>query len=231
MKMTVDQFQTTLHNLYLGDNNTPSSSDTEYTVRLQFLVDAIRLWEGEKDIMWNELWTSLASAADGDKSVNSDDLVYSVPTDFKFLGGHVRTYTVSNSQTYWQVVKPQEAELYLNKTGYWVYLTGNKSSGISVNFGTQPTVGDTIDYPYYKDAAIPTTGTDVIEMSNPMFAVYLSLSKMHEQDGDGDRAAAALGTAEELLLSMRRRNAKLPHYQPNQIQDRQYAVGHNGFGN
>lgn len=233
--MTLAQFEAIVHSLYSGDNNTPDSSSGEWDVRLNYLKSAINAWDTERGVLWNELYTLLSSAADGTKVVASSTLSYATPTNFRFLAGYVETYTTSDQRTKWKVIKPEEAALYAGQSnpslsdGY-VYITGNKKAGFYINFSSQPTVGDTIEYPYYKDAFEPSSGSDVIEMSDPYFSVYFTLSKLHEQDGEGDRATFAMSQAESKLEAMKFLNEMNPPYQINQVQDSTIIRTNAGFG-
>lgn len=233
--MNLTTFQSTIHAIYSGDSNTPDSTSGEWAVRLIYLISAINAWDTEKGILWNELYTLLSDASDGTKTVSASTLSYATPTDFRFLAGYVETYTSTDQRTKWKVIKPEEAALYAGQSnpslseGY-VYVTGNKKDGFNINFSSQPTVDDTIEYPYYKDAFEPSSGSDVIEMSDPYFAIYFALSKLHEQDGEGDRATFAMSQAESKLESMKNLNAMAPHYQVNQVQDSNITRTNTGFG-
>lgn len=233
--MTLTQLQSALHSLYAGDTNTPDSSSAEWTVRTALINAAINAWENEYGVFWNELYTTLTDAATGDKTVNASDLIYGAPTNFKFLAGYVETYSDSAQRTKWAVKHPEKFALKRSATvvgldeGY-VYITGNASSGYVINFSSQPTSGDTIDYPYYKLATSLSSGSDVIEMVDPYFAVYFALSKLHEQDGEGDRAEFAMSQAMAKLDTMKTLNAQLPHYQMNQVEDSELVRTSQGFG-
>lgn len=231
-KMTLQEFQDELHIAYQGDTDTPASSPVEeaWTVRLSLLKQAIREWASEKGITWAELWTTLTDAATGDKTVLAATLDYDCPTDFDFAGGFVRTGSSGNF-AYWKVLPAEKAQTYLNDSMTACYFTGNASSGYTLHFLQQPTVGDTIDYPYYKRPTTPSATTDVIEMSDPMFAIYHVLSKMHEIDGEGDRAIKALRQAGAKMDGMRTRNVMPAFLQDNTIPDRQQdGEGADGFG-
>ena len=226
--MTLQEFQDELHWAYQGDEDTPASSpvSSEWTSRLRGLKMAIREWASEKGITWAELWTTLTQAATGDKTVLAATLTYDCPDDFAFPGGFVNVGT-----SYWKVLKAEKAALYANESMQAVYFTGNASSGFVLNFLQQPTVGDTINYPYYKTPATPSATTDVIEMSDPLFAIYHVLSKMHEIDGEGDRAIKALRQAGAKMDGMRTLNIMPAFLQDNAIQDRQQdGEGADGFG-
>ena len=228
--MTVQEFQDLLHTLYQGDTSTPSLSDTDWGVRLNLLKMAIHRWDNEKGILWNELWKQLSDASDGDKTVAANTLSYDCPSDFRFPGTYVRTTDSDGNHTFWPVVKPEKAELFKNEDATLCYFTGNKKDGYNLHFGEQPTAGHTINYPYYKEPFEPSSTSDVIEMSDPWFAIYLALSKLHELDGEGDRAALALGQAQAAMHNMRTRNVMPAWYQDNYVPDRNWETGTGGFG-
>jgi len=205
--MTLQEFQTNLHSIYQGDTNTPTSTSGEWTYRNTLLHEAIAMWEGEKGIFWKELWTMLSDASDGDKTVTTT-LTYDMPSDFKFLGSYV---DVGGSD--YQIIQPYEKDGYTTESV--CYVTGNKSAGYKLNFLSQPEVGLTIDYPYYKEASQPSLTTDVIEMSEPYFCINWALYRMRSNDGEGQLASAEYAQAVGKMKSMKTRNMLLPDNQPN----------------
>lgn len=212
--MTLTEFQTSVHSIYRGDGNTPEDGDTKWTQRMYLLHAAINLWDSQ-NILWNELWTTLTAASDGDKTVNASDLEYNMPTDFKFLGSFVRTTNSGGQHTFYEIIKPQDSEIYKNTTANSCFVTGNRKTGFDLTFLAQPATGDTINYPYYKTPFTPTTTSHVIEMSDPYFAVYFVVGKLHEQDGAGDRARMAYSMADEKMRAMKVQNMMLPDRQSN----------------
>lgn len=215
--MTLTEYQGFLHSLYQGDGSTPSDGSDEWNHRENLLAAAIGIWDAETTF-WNELWTTLsdsAAALSGDKTVLTNSATYDMPTNFRFLGSWVRVTDSSGDHTYYQVLKPQDAEKYKNTSVKGVYITGNKSAGHDITFLEIPTAGNTINYPYYKEPTVPSSASDIIEMGDPWFGVYYALGKLHEHDGDGDRAQAAFSQAEQKLKNMKVRNMLLPHDQPN----------------
>lgn len=220
--MTVQEYQDLLHVMYQGDTDTPSSNDDDWEIRLSLLGYGIRMWNSTKGILWNELWD-----VDTSETGNGVLTQFNCATDFRFGGGFVETVNSSGQKTYWKVIKPEKAEF---TTGMFAYFTGNKSSGFKVNFSSAPTSGDTIRIPYYKEATIPTQAADVIEMSDPMFAVNITLSKLHELDGEGDRSSLAFALADGLLDGMKTLNIMSPFMQDNATPDRDYGTGVPGFG-
>ena len=231
--MLLSDWQSVVHELYQLDSSVPGSSDEDYTVRTNLLKTAIALWSGEEGVLWRELWLDLSDAADGTKVTAAATTKYSCPSDFNFPGGFVRTKEDGVNWTFWKVYDQPKSELFKNPTllEAFCWFTGNKKVGFSVNFSKQPTPGVTLDYPYYKDPFIPSSSSDVIEMSDPYFAVYYALSKLHENDGEGDRATVALAVAESRLAAMKARNAMMPSYQENYVPDRDLELGISGFGN
>lgn len=228
--MTLQQFQDELHTIYQGDTDTPADTDGEWNTRINFLKQAIREWAAEEGILWNELWTNLTAAATGDKTVLAATLDYDCPDDFDFPGGFVRTGSTGNF-AYWKVLSPEKADVFLNETQQACYFTGNASGGLILHFLQQPTVGDTIDYAYYKRPTYPTAAANIIEMSDPMFAIYHVLSRMLEIDGAGARAIKAFRQASAKMRGMRIRNVMPAYLQDNVVPDRQQdAEGADGFG-
>lgn len=228
--MTLTEYQTYLHSMYKADGSTPSSSSDEWTHRKNVLYAAINLWDTEKGVLWNELWTTLSSASDGDKTVLTADVDSNMPADFRFLGSFVRTTGASGKHTYYSVITPAEAELYKNSDAAACYVTGNKKTGYDLHFLQQPTVGETINYPYYKEPSLPSAIGDVIEMNDPWFAIYYALSVLHANDRDGDLSNRALDMAQDRISAMKLKNMLLPDAQTNKVQDRDFQLGFAGFG-
>lgn len=235
--MTQTAFQQLLHRLYQGDNDYPSSiTDTNWIVRQAILEASIRQWDAEEGILWRELWEQLSDASDGVKTIAASTLTYNCPTDMRrFLGGYVRLTDSAGVHTFLPVVEQHKAELDKNNTSSnWCYFTGSYTEsvgGFKLNFVSQQTIGLTINYPYYKTPTIPSAGAHIIEMSDPMFAIEYSLSKLHELDGEGDRASLALAKANSLLKAMRVNNSVPGWYQDNYAPDRDTEIGIDSFGN
>lgn len=222
--MTLTEFQELVHVLYQGDIDYPGVSDGEYTQRTQLLKYAIGLWASEEGILWNELWKlSTPITADGSASYSVTD------TDIKFIGGFVRVVDGNGQSTYYEVVTPDRFELFRNAAEKVCMFTGNKRDGRTLTFNSAPTSGS-IYFPYYKEPFIPTSAAHVIEMNDPEFAVQVVLAKLHEDDGDGDRATIALQLAQQKLKAMRTLNMMTPPWQDGSVPDRDYAIGVKGFG-
>lgn len=230
--MTLTQAQQILHSLYQGDTNDPSTSDDDYSTRTRLLNAAINVWEKEGDGRWPELFVNLSDASDGDKTTTSGTSAYSAPTDFSFMAGFVRVDDENGAQTFYPEVSLDKAPLYANDTATKrFYVTGNTQDGFTVNILPAPTVtGRDITYEYYKVADQLSTGSDIIEMSDPYYAVYYALSVLFENDGEGDRAIKALQQSRDRLDQMKIRRMVVGAYQDNSIPDRDYDTGTAGFG-
>ncbi len=223
--MTLTEFQTKLHELYQLDSSVPASTEEDYAVRTNLLETAINLWFNEEGTMWRELWTQATGTTTTSTTIT-------LPTDFKFPGGFFRTKNDGVNWQYWPILDQPKSELYKNITNQpqFAWITGNKKAGFTLNLSVAPTNGVAYDLPYYKEPVIPSAGGDVIEMSDPFFAIYVALSKLHENDGEGDRATLALQIADTRLKSMKFLNSKAPSYQDNAVPDRDMELGSGGFG-
>lgn len=231
--MTLQQFQDYLHAKYQGDTSTPSSSEEDWDVRLYLLYDAIDAWDGFEGTLWAELWIMLQDAAvlTGDKTTDGTNKVFDCPEDFRFIGGAVILTDGNGQESKYDVITPQQAHLYYGQSGKVCWITGNKSSGFKLNFLTVPTTGQSIDYPYYKEPSKPSSTGDIIEMSDPWFTIDHVLSKLHELDGEGDRAGLALAKAGGKLSQMKTRNVMPSFFQQNKIPEHDTDVdGTMSFG-
>lgn len=228
--MTLQEFQDELHSEYQGDDDTPADGSAEWDHRTRLLKGAIREWSAEEGITWSELWKQLSDAADGDKTVVAATLEYDCPADFDFPGGFVKTTDAAGKHAYWDVVSQERAEILQNESVQACYFTGNQSAGYKLTFLSQPTAGDTINYPYYKTPSIPSAAANVIEMSDPLFAIHWCLFKMFKTDGEGDQSIAEFRLAQSCMRKMRRRNLLPVYLQENKVSDREAEIGEAGFG-
>ena len=67
-------------------------------------------------------------------------------------------------------------------------------------------------------------------MSDPMFAVYFTLSRLYELDGKMGEAQKAHIEAEARLRQMKIKNTMIGWYQEDTVEDRHYEQGVSGFG-
>lgn len=229
--MTEAQAQTILANLYDGSATAPDTTDTDYTYRLNLLNVGIQVHENEKTD-WNELYDTLAAAADGTKTTTAGTASYSTPTKFQHIVGYARIDDENGTEVEYPIVPVWKVQLYINDTASrFAYITGNTSSGYKVNFRPTPTASSRdINYEFYKTATLLTAPDSKFEMSDPYFAIYYALSVMFENDGEGDRATKALAQANDRLRLMKLRNVELGYLQDSTVHDQDYETGVGGFG-
>lgn len=233
--MTHQQFQDQFQIDYQGDVDTPDYNSDDWNVRKGLLKEGIDSWKDEPGILWAELWKQLDDAADGVKTTAASTLAYNCPTDMdKPLGGWVRLVDSAGNTAWYKVLKSWEAETKRSSGGNICFFTGSYTGavgGYKLNFLDQPPAGYTIKYPYYKVPTYPSATSDLIEMSNPYFALQIALAKLHEIDGEGDRATLALAKANNMLAGMRVNNYVPAWYQESYVPDEDFEAGTAGFGN
>ena len=194
----LSDFITYLNNLYESDSTDPTAGDEDYTVWTALANVAINLWENEEGVLWQELFVDLVDASDGDKTTAAADFSYDLPTDFKFPASGYVWLGTGAAKTPYQVIKPQEVQLYENSSENWCYFN---LPGLTLEFNPNLTMAvQTINYRYYKYATKLTTGTDTFEMSDPMFAVYYALSELKKEEGDTSAAAIATQKLEAMKV-------------------------------
>lgn len=201
------------------DSDPPTSGDEDYTVWMNLLNVAINLWEKEEGVLWKELFVDLADAATGDTTTVADDYSYALPDDFKFPNSAYVWLGSGTNKTTLQVIKIEDKQLYENNSEEWCYFT---STTLEINPNLTITAGYTISYSYYKYATALTTGTDTLEMSDPMFAVYYTVAQLTREEGN----AEYLNIATQKLEAMKTRNESTALHQPNTINN----PAEDGFG-
>jgi hypothetical protein len=182
--MDADQILQSAHRTYQGDVSYPESGEDDYDLRFALIEDGVNAWAlraSEENIRWKELFVSLADAADGDKEAESGTTSYATPSDFVELSSKV---TIGS--TIYDVVSPDKVLLKQQNdpNGNWCYITGNEDLGYTLHIN-QPLDG-TINYDYYAQPSIPTTGTEYVQMKRPYFVVHFILARLFELDGRND---------------------------------------------
>lgn len=198
---TLDQAITKLNTLYNTSSTPPTSGDEDYIVWTDLFNTAINLWENEEGMMWRELFVRLADAPDGTKTTTTAT-TYTVPSLFRFPSSAYVWLGTGTNKTPYRILKQEEVQLYEGDTGNWCYFLLDSSPTLEFNPNLTITSGQTISYNYYKYATALTTGTDTLEMSDPMYAVYYALSELKKEEGD----VSAFQIALQKMESMRTRN-------------------------
>jgi hypothetical protein len=213
--MDENSLQQELHKLYQGNTTYPASTEEDYIVRRGLLNGGVDLWENEKGIFWNELFTTYTDTiATG---VTSKDLT----ADFRLPAGNFYILSSGNVPTYYRFIKPHQQSIELsNSSAKYFYITGSPGA-YKLNIHPTPTAelnGLTCKLDYYKTATKITGITDVIEMADPYFAIYFALAKLFMDDGS-EQASVMMQIAMDKLSNMRIKNEVMPFYNPDLIPD------------
>lgn len=223
----LDNLVSYTNTLYESDATAPSSGDEDYLVWTALFNIAINLWENEEGVLWNELFTSLANAADGTKTTTAGIYSYSCPTLISFpASGYVWLGSGVNKTPY-KVIKPEEKQLYENNSGDWCYFLLDATPTLEFNPNLTISTGQTINYSLYLKATKLSASTDVIQMSDPMFAVFYALSELKKEEGD----TSALSIATQKLEAMKTKNIQPAWFQSDNLQNKvEDSFGTSAFG-
>lgn len=219
--MTLTQLIAYLNTLYNSTSDVPTSGDEDYSVWTSLFNIAINVWEYEEGMLWRELYKELSAAATGDKTASTGDWSYATPTDFRFPNSAFVWIGSGVSKIAYKVIASQDKQLYENNSDNWCYFTYGASPTLEFNPNCVVASG-TISYQYYKSASLMSTGSDVIEMSDPMFSVYYALNELNKDDGD----SSAAGIASQKLEGMRTKNFMgSPNQADSVLSDIGYGMG------
>lgn len=214
--LTLTQAQNLIHTQLEGDTDTPGSSDDDYKLRTALINRFITDWENTRGVLWNELWDT-----DDSNTVSTGTTTYGAPTDFKFPGGYVRLVDSDGNTELIPVDKPEQVQRYTSEQRR-AYFTGNPSNGYTLNLLWTPTSkdnGKTIKYDYYKYATKLETGTDEIEMSNPMFVIDSVIAEVRQIEFRLDAYQIHASRAQSHLQQMIESNDLDGHYQMQGVED------------
>lgn len=175
-----DSIFSAYYTLFRADSDIPTSTDDEYTVALGLANEAISFWAHYDSTYWKELFATLQTAPVGAvTTLTTGTKTYAAPTAFVSAGGNVKVLDSNNNviQTY-PIIEPQEAQFKGDYADY-AYFTRAVTGLYTLHINPAPTStynGKSIDYVYYKEPTLFTTGTDTTEMSNPYFIVHRILA-------------------------------------------------------
>lgn len=222
---TLNDLQTRINTLVSNDNDTPSSTDDEYEVRINLINQSIGKWESQ-DVFWDELWTTYTHGS----TVTSATTYTLTFTDFRFLGGQAR-FILSGQTTYVPVISAEEYQGYAGEARV-VYITGNNNSGWTLNLGWTPVSGDgtygaTIKLDYYKYATrftTSSTSTDKTEMSDPNYIIYDVSATKSLLESKNNQFSIYSAEAERSLSNMRVLNDIKPSMNRDVVEDADAVV-------
>lgn len=205
--MTISDIFAEYYTQYRGDDETPTTSDTEWKVFLRYANAAIARWENVDGVLWRELWKK-----DDSITISSGTYAYDAPSDFKHQGSYVRLVDPNDSDNYVQLpVKDLSHQYHL--TGSYAFFSGNRQDGFKLNFSEQALVDRDnwgVDYFYYKtaDRITPSTedGTFEPEMADPYFIMHHALTNRFRASRNTLGYQTARRDAELALANMQHRN-------------------------
>jgi hypothetical protein len=178
--MSFDEIFQAYYTLFRAESEIPESTDEEYIVALRMANEAINRWAFYDNTYWKTLFNTLQVSGDGDSTMLTGITEYDCPQDFQEGGGFIKVKDSSGNtlQTY-PILEPQEVQ-FRNDAGTYAYFTGDPANGFVLNLNPSPDAslnGNDIDYVYYKQPTLFTTGTDVSEIPDPYFIVNRMLGQ------------------------------------------------------
>lgn len=179
-----------INSIYEADSSAPTSGDEDFTVWTSILNIAVNLWENETGMLWKELFVKLSDATTGDKTTTTARS-YDVPDDFRFPASGIVWIGSGSTKTAYKVINIEDLTLYENNSDNWCYFVLGGTPSLEFNPNCSLASGATINYAYYKNATKLSTGTDELEMSDPMFAVFYALSELRRDEGDASSGQIA----------------------------------------
>lgn len=232
----LDDLQLRIHVKYdTTDTDVPDSDSDDWLLRTQLANDAIEVWEQEGTDMggWAELFITLAqqytlSAAAPNTIATSamrtwvaGQTDYDVPTNFVRPVGFVFITNTDGTQSRHEHMRPEKVQRAIaeGSDAKYYYITGNRKVGYKLHImGQDYESGAIIDYAYYKTCSALTTGSDIVEMSNPRFVFLRVLADLFADD-DADRSAQCANEAIGVLETMRLQNIMALEEQRDRIQE------------
>lgn len=217
--LSLDDLQARIHTLVENDNDTPTSGDDEFAIRLNLINQSIGKWETE-DVLWDELWTihTHGSTVDSNTTYSLSTL-----TSMRFPGGSLQLVLNGNT-TLIPLISPEESPLHTSDRVAW--LTGNNKDGWTLNLSWTPVSGDgtygaTIKLPYYKYAYRFTAsdGSVEVEMSDPNYIIYDSAAAKSLMESRNNQFSIYNTEALIRLDKMKQMNEASVHNQDNQVED------------
>ena len=179
--MKVNEILKSVHVAYEQAADAPALNDEDGQIRLNLLQKAVRRWSTDNVTKWNELFSV------GDIGpIQPGQREYDLPEGYSLSG----------------------------EGGKFVTILGNPQIGHKLRLGWIPKSGDqeigkTIIVKYYREPFIPTKLDDVLEMSDPNFAVAYVTAELFVND-DANLYTKYNSDAMILLANMRQRNELAP---------------------
>lgn len=165
--------------LYRAEEDTPASSDAEYTIALRLANEAINRWENYDGVKWQPLYSTHQTENTGTQTISTGVKTYTAATNMRSAGGFVRVNDADGNMVQrYPIIEPQEAQFRDDNSNY-AYFTGNPNNGFTLHINPAPPAslnGLDIDYVLYKKATRFTTGTDKTQVPDLYYIVHRMLA-------------------------------------------------------
>lgn len=218
--MTVQDIMDQIYILVDDDPTSSTTQDDEWTARLGLINAAIRAW-GRQDVLWKELWKLYTHAS----TITTSTTYPIAATDYLQAGSLLYLTDADGNVSFVDLIKPEQAIKYTqNGPQQAAFITGNPSTGWTLNLTWSPVAGDntyglTPSFYYYKAPSTVSATTDKPEMSDPSYCVWYVTSQKQLFNGRTDLSVEAGSQAQECMDNMRIRNEMVANYEDNAIED------------
>lgn len=208
--MDFDEIFEAYYTQYRTEASIPNSSDDEYAIALPLANEAVSRWQNYDGTYWKELYSTLQTAVDGDKTIVSNTYLYDAPTNMREAGGfvHLLDPTTRSTRMRIPIIEPQDAQFKGDNSKY-CFFTGNFSLGFTLHLNPTPDaslVGCLIEYVYYTKATrFSTGGAQTTEMGDPYFMVHRMLANRF-RGSRNPYYQSAKNDAEDALKTMQMTN-------------------------
>ena len=195
MATTLDNIQSKLAALADQDEVTSNISSTDYSLRLNYINQAVREWQEAND--WQVLYKEynvLVSTSTGNASIV-------LPVDFRKLASYPLITHDGATTDQFPETRGQEAGQYIS-TDKRVEILGNPYDNYILRvYGVTLVSGASVKVPYCKSAASLASPANICEIPNPEFLVKRSLAYLWEAREDG-RFPGMKAEADRILANL-----------------------------
>lgn len=207
---TLDDILQAAHQTYEGNIEYPEAGSDDYSLRTGFVSQAIKIWAHNQNVTWKELYASAS------QTTTSGQAYIATPSDFMEIASYVLVDGVA-----YNYAKPQDViDIQTNnRDTHYFWITGSPGS-YRINFSVTPTEnGLSISYTYLKKPTTSLTGSTVLPMSKPDFALYYLLARLYELDTRNDMVTYYERKAKDVMDEMIIENEVPPPNTPNNLPD------------
>lgn len=222
--MDYDTIFEQFYTLYRAEATTPAITDDEYIIGIRLANNAIRRWSNYDNTFWKTLFTTAQTDGTGGVvTTTAGTATYAAPTAMKEAGGVVRLLDGTDTQKVLPIIEVEEVQFKSDDATY-AYFTGNANSGFTLHLNPAPdTSGLNIDYVYYKNPTLITTGTDKPDMQDADFIVNHMLADRFRASRNPYYGTAKTD-AKDILIQMKFQNDSGTWANPWSLKDRSGSV-------